>query len=209
MERRGLVAVLAALPALVLAVAGLFHPHSLTAESADTWFLLHLVALFVFPLVGLGLVTPLIGRRDAVSWVVRLGAFGYATAYTALDVISGIAAGYVTGRLPEGTPRPEEVWLLFRIGTPLGEVGSWSLLVATGLLVLDGVRRTGARAVVLLVLPVGAWLVHVDHIFSPVGVLGMGLVGVGTGLAVWWSDGPRQLAGAMRQPIRGDARHSG
>jgi len=139
----------------------------------------------------------------------RVAAFGYATAYTALDVISGVTAGYVTSRLPDGTPRPEEVSLIFRIGTPVGEVGSWALLLATTVLLLDGLRRSGPRAAALVVLPVGAWLVHVDHIFAPEGVAGMALIGVGTELVTWWSFDDTQLPGAERQPIRCGGRHSG
>ncbi len=194
MTRRATPPLLAALPALVLAAAGLLHPHALTTDSADTWFRLHLLALFVFPLVGLALVAPLAGRSDPVAWLVRMGAYGYATAYTALDVISGITAGYVTSRLSDGATRPETVSWIFRIGTPVGEVGSWCLLAATTLLLLDGLRRQGPRALVLVVLPVGAWLVHVDHIFSPWGVAGMALVGVGTAVLV---------AGVRDTPARG------
>jgi len=202
MHRRSTLSVLAALPALVLAVAGLVHPHSLTSDSADLWFRLHLVALFVFPLVGAGLVVPLAGQRDAVAWLVRLGAFGYATAYTALDVISGVTAGYVTSRLPDGTPRPEEVSSIFGIGTPVGEVGSWALLLATTLLLLDGLRRHGVRALALLMLPAGGWLVHSDHIFAPLGVAGMALIGVGTGLAVWWNTHDTPTRGGHRATVR-------
>ncbi len=70
--------------------------------------------------------------------------------------------------------------LLFRIGTPLGEVGSWALLATCALLALDQIRRHGAVGAVALVLLPGAWLVHVDHIFSPRGVLGMLLIAAGT-----------------------------
>lgn len=201
MDRRTTLALLAGLPAVVLAVAGLFHPHSLNATTADLWFRLHLVALFVFPLVGAGLVVALAGRRDPLAWLVRVAAYGYATAYTALDVISGITAGYVTSRLPDGASRPEEVSWIFRIGTPVGEVGSWCLLVATALLVGDAARRLGVRALVLLVLPAGAWLVHVEHIFAPEGVAGMALVAIGTALLVRWSAHDTQTARAAGQPI--------
>lgn len=184
MDRRTTLSLLAAAPALALAAAGLFHPTGLNAETADTWFRLHLVGIFVFPLVGVGLMVPLIGRRDPVAWVIRVAAFGYATAYSALDVISGVTAGYVTSRLPEGASRPPEVSSIFRIGTPIGELGSWALLMATTLLLLDGLRRLRLRGLALVLLPAGAWAIHTDHIFAPLGVLGMVLVGLGTAYAV-------------------------
>lgn len=184
MDRRTTLSLLAAAPALALAVAGLFHPHGLNAGTADTWFRLHLLGIFVFPLVGVGLVVPLIGRQDLVAWAIRVAAFVYATAYSALDVISGVTAGYVTSRLPEGASRPPEVSSIFRIGTPIGEVGSWALLAATTVLLLDGLRRLGLRGLPLVLLPAGAWGVHVDHIFAPTGVIGMVLLGLGTAYAV-------------------------
>ena len=173
-------AVLVALPALVLAVAGLFHPHHLTYDTSWRWFALHVPGLLVFPLVGLALADLVRGRRDALAWAVRLTAYVYATFYTALDVISGVAAGYVTHELGPGVPRPEAVSLLFRIGTPLGEVGSWALLATCLLVVVDQVRRHGAAGSVALVLLPGAWLVHIGHIFAPEGVAGMALIAVGT-----------------------------
>ena len=179
-----MLAALAAAPAAALAAAGLLHPHHLTTATADTWLLLHLAGLLVFPLVGVGLVVPLAGRGDPVAWLVRVAAYVYATAYTALDVVSGIGAGWVTSRLPDGATRPQEVSWLFRIGTPIGEVGSWALIVATVVLVLDALRRRGAVALPLVVLPAGAWAVHSDHIFAPVGALGMAMIAVGTLLAV-------------------------
>lgn len=88
-------------------------------------------------------------------------------------------------------------------------MGSWALLLATTLLLLDGLRRFGPRAAALVVLPVGAWLVHADHIFAPTGVAGMAFLGVGTALATWWSRDDTQPPEAQRQPIGDDARHSG
>ena len=176
---------LLALPALSLAVAGLLHPHHLTYDSSWRWFALHVPGLLVFPLVGAALAALVTGRRDAVSWAVRLAAYVYATCYTALDVISGIAAGYVTHELGPGVARPEAVSLLFRIGTPLGEIGSWALLACCIVLAVDQVVRYGVPALVGVALVPGAWLVHADHIFSPLGVLGMLLIAVGTaGLAL-------------------------
>lgn len=175
-------ALLLAAPGLVLAVAGLFHPHHLTYDTSWRWSALHVPGLLVFPLVGWALAELVRGRRDPVAWLVRLAAYVYATFYTALDVVSGIAAGYVTHQLGPGVPRPDEVRLMFRIGTPLGEVGSYALITTCALLVLDrAVRRDAAPALTGLVLLVpGAVLVHLDHIFSPKGVVGMALLGVGT-----------------------------
>ncbi len=173
--------VLLALPGLLLAAAGLFHPTGLSYATAQTWYALHLPGLLVFPLVGVALADLVHGRRDAVAWVVRVAAFVYATFYSALDVISGIAAGFVTRQLGPDVPRPEAVSQLFRIGTPLGQIGSIALMVAAVVVLADQLRRHGSPAVVGVLLLPGAWLVHTSHIFSPLGVLGMVLLGVGTG----------------------------
>jgi hypothetical protein len=170
-----------ALPGLVLAVAGYFHPAHLTHHSSHLWWGLHVAGLFAFPLVGVALLALFRGRRDPVAALAVLAAFVYATAYTALDVINGIGAGYVTWRLNPSAPRPDEVRSLFDIGSPIGEVGSWALLLAVAVVALDALARRRARAVPGLLLIPGAWMVHTDHIFWPVGALGIGLVGVGTG----------------------------
>lgn len=172
---------LLALPGLVLAVAGLFHPHSLTAASAGRWTLLHVAGLFVFPLVGLALAALVRTRVDPVSWGVRLTAYVYATAYSALDVISGIGAGWVTWELGEGVPRPDEVRFLFAIGGRIGEVGSWALIACAVLVAADALRRSGLVALPGLALVLGALLVHQDHIFAPTGVAGMALLGLASG----------------------------
>lgn len=174
-------AVLLALPGLALAGAGLFHPHSLTADSAGRWTMLHVVGLFAFPLVGLSLAALVRSRVDPLAWGVRLTAYVYATAYSALDVISGIGAGYVTWRLGEGVGRPDEVRYLFSIGGRIGEVGSWALIGCTVLVAADALRRSGWAALPGVLLVSGAVLVHQDHIFAPTGVVGMALIGLATG----------------------------
>lgn len=168
------------LPGALLAVAGLFHPTGLSYETAERWYLLHLPGLLLFPLVGWALADLVAGRRDAVAWAVRLAAYVYATFYSALDVVSGIGAGYVTRELGPGVPRPDAVSLLFRLGTSLGEIGSYALLACVVVLLLDQVRRHGVPAAVGVLLVPGAYLVHVEHIFSPLGVLGMLLLGLGS-----------------------------
>jgi hypothetical protein len=177
--------VLLALPGLTLAVAGLFHPHHLSYETSQRWWTLHVPGLLVFPLVGLALARLVHRRTDATAWVVRLTAYTYATFYSALDVISGIGAGYVTHELGPGVPRPEAVSLMFRIGTDLGRVGEYALLVCVAVLVVDQVVRRGARALPAVLLVPGAWLVHVGHIFAPEGVAGMALIGLATGWLAW------------------------
>jgi hypothetical protein len=172
-----------AVPGLVLAVAGLFHPHHLSYDTSWRWFALHVPGLLVFPLVGLALAELVHDRRDAAAWAIRVTAYGYATFYTALDVVSGIAAGYVTHELGPGVPRPESVSLLFRVGTPLGHVGSLALIACCALVTLDLVVRR--RAWPALILVPGAVLVHVGHIFAPTGVAGMLLLGVGTAATAW------------------------
>lgn len=174
-------AVLFALPGVVLAVAGFFHPEHLTHDSSHTWWGLHVAGLFAFPLVGVALIALFRGRRDPLASLAVLAAFVYATAYTALDVINGIGAGFVTWQLEASAPRPDEVRSLFHIGSPLGEVGSWALIAATVLVCADALTRDRVRALPGLVLVPGAVLVHTDHIFWPLGVLGIALVGLGTG----------------------------
>ena len=108
----------------------------------------------MFLLVGVALAWLVRGRGDPVALLIRVGAFVYAAAYTALDVISGISAGYVTWRLGEGVDRPDEVRYLFTIGSRLGEVGSWALVACA----LDALQRTRLAALPgLLWCPVRCW----------------------------------------------------
>lgn len=175
-------AVLLALPGLLLFAAGWFHPQHLNAGTAHRWWTVHVPGMVVFPLVGLALAVLLRGRRDPVAVVAVLASFVYAVFYNALDVLSGVGAGWVTSRLPSGSPRPDEVRSIFAIGTPLGEIGSWALILAAVVIAGDALLRLGARGAVGLLLVPGALLVHVDHIYAPWGALGMALLGVGTGL---------------------------
>jgi hypothetical protein len=195
-------AVLLALPALALGIAGLFHPMHLTYATSQAWWTLHVPGLFVFPLVGVALMALVGGRRDPVALLVVLASFVYATAYSALDVVNGIAAGYVTHRLGPGVPRPDEVRYLFAVGGPFGTVGSVALLVAVLVVLADSLRRVGLSALPAVVLLPGAYLVHVHHIFSPEGVVGMWLVALGTGwLAYVLGSGTRRTATTAARSI--------
>lgn len=174
-------AVVSALPGLSLAVAGYFHPVHLTEQTAHRWWTLHVPGMVAFVLVGVALAALFQGRRDPIAWVAVTASFVYVVFYNALDVLSGIGAGFVTSRLPAGSPRPDEVRSIFRIGTPLGEIGSWALMVAAVVIALDAILRHGLRGLPGVLLVPGAVLVHLDHIYWPLGASGMALVGVGTG----------------------------
>lgn len=115
----------------------------------------------------------------------RVAAYGYATFYTALDAISGVAAGYVTDQLgADAVPRPPEISLLFRIGTPIGDVGAWCLLVAALALLVDRAASAPRAAAPGVLLVAGAWFLRDQHIFSPWGVVCCLAIGLGTaGLA--------------------------
>lgn len=177
-------AVALALPGLLLAVAGLFHPHHLSYDTSRQWYVLHLPGLVLFPLVGVAFIVLVRGRHEPLAWVVRLTAYGYAVFYSGLDVVNGIAAGYLT-HAAGGRYRGDAVPVLFDIGRPLGEIGGWALVAACLALAVDQVARHRLSAVAGLVLLPGAWFVRSDHIFAPVGVIGMALIGVGTGYLAW------------------------
>lgn len=176
---------LLAAPGVLLGVVGSTHPRGLNPDSAQHWFLMHLAGVVVFPLVGVALAWLVRGRRDLLAVGVLLSAYVYATFYTALDVISGIGNGYVTDQLgSDAVPRPAAISQAFRIGTRLGDVGAWALLVAAALLTIDVIRRRGLAdsavpATVLLLL--GSWFLRDEHIFWPWGVLSCFAIGLGTG----------------------------
>ncbi|QIK67096.1 hypothetical protein G7072_12740 [Nocardioides sp. HDW12B] len=178
--------VLLALPGLSLGVVGATHPGSLSYPTSHHWWQMHLAGMFVFPLVGLALSVLVWGRRDPLALVLHAGAFVYAVCYTALDIISGLTAGWVTYRLGPGQLRPDEVDYIFQIGGRVGDVGEWGLLVAVGAASIEVARRTGwvalpGTAMVLL----GAWWVAEEHIFPPYGAAGAALIGLGTAGLAW------------------------
>jgi hypothetical protein len=185
MRSRLVLPLVLALPALSLAAAGFLHPHSLNYDTAFRWYSLHLPGLVAFPLVGASLAWLVRGRNDPVAWIVRVTALTYATFYTALDVVNGIAAGYVTERLGPDVPRPDEIRYLFDIGRPLGDIGEWGLIACCVAVAVDQVRRHALAGAPALALVLGAWFVRGEHIFSPIGVLGMAIIGVVSGYLAW------------------------
>lgn len=61
--RRAAFVVAVALPGLVLAVLGLFHPSALAPSTATFWWQFHVVALPLFPLLAVGLWVLLRGEN--------------------------------------------------------------------------------------------------------------------------------------------------
>ncbi|QWC84800.1 hypothetical protein KLP28_14760 [Nocardioidaceae bacterium] len=199
MDRRLLVA-LFALPGLAMAGGAVLHPsppNAFRPETAELWFQLHVVGILGFPLVGVALIAlyhrHLLGPADpeggwlarwAVRGVVGVTGYVYATFYTALDVLAGVGNGYVLMR-KEDTGDREEIGLIFSIGDQLGYVGSWALMICVLVVAVDHLVRHRLRAVGGLLLLPGAYLVHTDHIFSPLGLVGMLLLGAGTASLAW------------------------
>lgn len=116
-----------ALPGLVLAGLGLFHPRSLAPSTATGWWQLHVVLLPLFPLLAVVLWVLVRGEHGAFAWLARLAAYVYAVFYTGLDALAGIAAGYATHTLQRGS---QVVLDLRALGNQLGAVGASAFLVA-------------------------------------------------------------------------------
>jgi hypothetical protein len=175
---------------LLLAVVGVFHPHALTSATAPVWVGLHVALLPVFPLVTAGFVVPLWGRprRDVAGFAAVLAwvaGFGYATFYTGLDAVAGIAAGTAAMHAPPGDVGPV-VLPLFAAGDDLGRVGAYAFLVAVLAASVALYQRHGVRVLPgTLVLLVAGYSFIDSHIFWPRGVLTMLGFAVGFGLFVW------------------------
>lgn len=186
---------LAAAPAVAVALAGLAHPVLLTPETADRWRLVHLLLLPLLPLVGASVWLLLLGERGPLAWAARALAAGYAVLYSALDAIAGIGAGHQMDRTAErGDPRPP-VEDLYDVGDPLGHTGVALLAVA---LLLTGVvlyRRAGSplAPVGALVGAASCWWFYRHHVFPPRGVLA--LVGVAAGLTLLGLAAERRAVG--------------
>lgn len=168
-----------AVPGLALAAVGYFvHPTFIDASTATAWWTVHVYLIPVFPLISVALWVLLRGVTGAVAAGARLAAYGFATFYTALDVLSGIGAGLV---VEAGVP--ELAGRLFRIGDALGAAGVWMLLAAAVLTGPALVRRDGPLVLVgAAVLAAACVPFQQGHIFHPTGVFAM--LGVAAGCAL-------------------------
>lgn len=183
-SRTLLLPLLVALPALLVAAAGLAHPVLLTPDTAERWRLAHLVLLPLFPLVGVAVWFVLRGERGPAAWGARLLAGAYAVLYGALDSIAGIGAPQQVIRTTErGDPRPP-IEDLYEIGDRLGALGVYSLgaaaLLAGAVLFLRTRSPLAVAGAVVVAAACYPFLRH--HVFPPRGVLAMVAIGVGLAL---------------------------
>lgn len=175
MSTRLRLVLLVSVPAVACALIGLLHPHHLTADTAARWQLMHVVLIPAFPLIGFA--PWLIARRTnrALGVVAAVAGYGFATFYTSLDLLAGVAAG--TLQLAGVTEGKAPV---YEIAREVGLVGVVSLvlacLAATAAVFLR--RRLRALPGGLLAV-VGAVLVQPGHIYPGLGTLAMLLLAAG------------------------------
>ncbi|GAA2520565.1 hypothetical protein Ahu01nite_076210 [Winogradskya humida] len=183
------VLLLVTLGPLLLALAGLIHPHGLSAATAHRWVQLHIVLLPAFPLLGLGFFVllrerpraDLPGAATIVAWVC---ACVYAAGYTGLDAVAGIAAGTVAGQPGDPVQLRRLVLALYDTGDRLGHVAVYAFLVAVLAGTVALVSRHGLRVMPGTVVLLLAGYSFIDsHIFSPRGVQTM--LAIGAGFALW------------------------
>lgn len=183
MRRRWLTVAAVAFPALVLAGVGVSHPRVLSEESAYWWATMHIVLLPLFPLLAVAVCVLLRNDRTTIGWGGRVAALIFVPFYTALDAISGIAAGTVTRAGAD--PTSELVTGLFAAGRPLGYIGSYAFFVAV-ILVLASAWRGGTRGWLFFVAAgvalLSAYLFTTSHIYFPKGVIAM--LGIAASFAV-------------------------
>lgn len=179
---------------LLLAVAGLAHPHGLTRETAADWERLHILLLPVFPLLTIGLLVPLWQRprRDTagcatvVAWV---AAFAYAAFYTGLDAVAGIAAGTAVEHAHEEAGLGPLKSPLYDTGEALGQTGAYALTVAVLATAVALFPRHGIRVIPgTAVLLASGWSFVDSHIFWPRGVYTMLGFALGFALLAWGAD---------------------
>jgi hypothetical protein len=177
----------------VLAAAGVAHPPGLSRSTAAHWTHLHVALLPIFPLLVVGLLVPLrhrprpdlTGFATVMAWT---GAFLYASFYTGLDAVAGIAAGTAVEHAPATANLGPIKHPLYAIGESLGEAGAYALIGAVMATAVALFPKHGARVVPGTVVLLGAgWSFTDSHIFWPRGVwtmlgfaLGFALLAVGT-----------------------------
>jgi hypothetical protein len=178
MVRRALVV---ALPGVALAIGGLNHPTFLNPETAHQWWVLHVWALPLFPLLAAALCWLVRGDTSCAARIARVAGYGFAVGYTALDAVDGIGAGLVVDTRPDG--QGPVVLRLFEIGDRIGHVGIWMLVVCVFAVTAALWRGRGLRLLPgVVVFLIGTRLFWEYHIFHPRGVAAMLLLAAGSAL---------------------------
>ncbi|GAA2696225.1 hypothetical protein [Nonomuraea recticatena] len=169
---------------VVLAVAGLLHPHHLTQETAERWVTLHLLLLPVFPLLTGTLLLLVRGLRGAWVTTVRVGSYIYAIFYTSLDAIAGVAYGTMVANADDLASLARIGPAVDVVGGTLGLIGSAGFLLASVATTAALASRHGGRRVALggTVLIAASVLWLGSHIYWPEGVLTVLGLGLGFGL---------------------------
>jgi hypothetical protein len=184
---------------VLLALAGLIHPHGLSPATARRWVQLHILLLPVFPLLALPFAVLLRGRPRAdlpgVATVVAWASAGiYAAGYTGLDAVAGIAAGTVAGQAGDPVELRRLVLALYDTGDRLGHAGVYAFLTAVLAATVALGSRHGVRVLPGTVFLLGAGYSFIDsHIFAPRGVLTM--LAIATGFALWTAATAKDLQG--------------
>lgn len=185
---------------LVASALGLAHPQRLTADTASRWLLLHVVMLFVFPLIAVGpivivsnVVVPIPARRLLIRSATTAAAL-FAVCYSTLDVLAGIGAGALVHEgLAMGENDPQIV-ALQQVAEPFGTVGSAALVCCIAIAGTMSWKMLGRRAAMGSLLAVtGAWGLGEQHVYWPLGTLVMLCLGAG----LWMLS--RKLLGAETQ----------
>jgi hypothetical protein len=180
---------------LLLAAAGLAHPHGLSRSTAADWTDLHIALLPVFPLLTIGLLVPLwrrprldlTGVATVVAWVC---AFVYAAFYTGLDAVAGIGAGTAVEHVAETAALGPVKRPLYDTGEALGQAGVYALIAAIVATAVALLPRHGVRILPgTLVLLVAGWFFIDSHIFWPRGVWTMLGFALGFALLAWGTAG--------------------
>ena len=181
-------------PALLAALVGLTHPTDLNPDTATYWKNMHIGLIFVFPLMGLApwLIARRVDRR--LGWLAAIAGYGYATLYTALDILAGVAGGALVEGGQSDASGP-----VFAVARTLARIGVYSLVagavIAGAAVIWRASRRDrgglAAASVGLILAAVGAWLIYDGHIYPPLGTLAMLLTAAGFGL----------LAFAVTRPV--------
>lgn len=165
----------ASLPAIVCGMIGVLHPTVLTESTGSLWQGIHIVLIPLFPLIGIGpwLIARRVDRR--LGFLGALFGYGYATFYTSLDLLAGVAAGTVQLAGFDAAKTP-----LYAIARILAMVGIVSLIAGVVTASIAAIVRAGLVALPGAVLALaGAVLHYYGHIYLGYGTIAMLLLAAG------------------------------